>query len=291
MTMPDILLHPSTAAQLQIFADRPTQSVVVIGPEGIGKGAVVRELLTRLLRANDDALDSYPYMQIITPEKQSISIEAIRDAQSFTKLKIPGGQLRIVVVESAETLTAEAQNALLKLLEEPPEGTFILLSTANHYALLPTIRSRVQAITVQEPSREAVEAYFANQGFDAKRVQQSFLMSGGLPGLMHSLLTQDTEHPLAATVEQARNVLRSSTFERLTMIESLSKQKPEALRLLFVLQQMARAAIAQSATKDSAGAGSIRQWQHILKSSYDAEKQLLDSGQPKLVLTNLLLGL
>jgi DNA polymerase III subunit delta' len=291
MTMPDILLHPSTAAQLQIFADRPTQSVVVIGPEGIGKGAVVRELLTRLLRANDDALDGYPYMQIITPEKQSISIEAIRDAQSFTKLKIPGGQLRIVVVESAETLTAEAQNALLKLLEEPPEGTFILLSTANHYALLPTIRSRVQAITVQEPSREAVEVYFANQGFDAKRVQQSFLMSGGLPGLMHSLLTQDTEHPLAATVEQARNVLRSSTFERLTMIESLSKQKPEALRLLFVLQQMARAAIAQSATKDSAGAGSIRQWQHILKSSYDAEKQLLDSGQPKLVLTNLLLGL
>lgn len=292
--MAALILHPSTKLELDQFIRRPSHAAVIIGSEGMGKMAVARSLAqATLLLSDEDELERYPYFRIISPDGQSISIESIRDLLSYTKLKIANQQegiKRVVIIDEAQSMTTEAQNALLKLLEEPPEGTLFLLNTSNLHGLLPTIRSRTQQLQLKQPNRQILENHFTTLGFSADQVRSAYLMSGGLPGLLHALLHNQNEHPLKQAVEQARIILRATTFERLTMVDSLAKQKNECMRVLFVLQQMAHAAITQAAEK-KASSQTVKQWHRVLSAAYDAQSALLENTQSKLVLCNLMLQL
>ena len=75
-------------------------------------------------------------------EKKSIGIDQARLVKNFVSVYPQPNSRRVVVVQGAEKLTLEAQNALLKILEEPPELAAIILVTNNQYSLQTTIRSR-----------------------------------------------------------------------------------------------------------------------------------------------------
>ncbi len=84
----------------------------------------------------------------ITEDKGSIGIDRIRRLQSWLSRKPYQANNKTVIISNAERLTPEAQNALLKTLEKPPAHSHLILTTANHYRLLPTIRSRCQIINL-----------------------------------------------------------------------------------------------------------------------------------------------
>src|SRR5262249_7849709 len=158
----------------------------------------------------------------IEPMGNSISIDAVCELIRFTKLKIASGssrKQRLIIIDDAGTMTVEAQNALLKLLEEPPEDMVFLLNVAILASLLPTVRSRSLAISIKQPARADLEKYFAAKGFGPKQMQSAYLMSGGLPGLMDALLKDDANHPLMQAASQARELLRAKTFGRLCAID------------------------------------------------------------------------
>ena len=74
--------------------------------------------------------------------KSEISVEAVRKIQPFLRKTAAEGGWRVVIVDQAEYLSRSSQNALLKILEEPPQKTVLILTTAQPGAFLPTIRSR-----------------------------------------------------------------------------------------------------------------------------------------------------
>lgn len=80
----------------------------------------------------------------------SIGIEDIKQMQKKIFLKPIKSEQKAIIIDEAELLTIEAQNALLKILEEPPAHTLILLSTSTKETLLPTILSRCQVIQLEE---------------------------------------------------------------------------------------------------------------------------------------------
>src|SRR6185437_10060929 len=80
---------------------------------------------------------------------QSIGIEIIKQFQKKIFLKPIKSKEKLVIIEDAQALTPEAQNALLKLLEEPPAHTRIILGTENFDTLLPTIQSRCQIVILE----------------------------------------------------------------------------------------------------------------------------------------------
>jgi ribose 1,5-bisphosphokinase PhnN len=293
--MSSVILHELTAKQLQNQVERPAHAILIIGPTGSGKQFLTQHLSQQLLGLSSpyDVRD-YAYFRAITPEKDksSIGIEAMRDLQQFVKLKLPTNMpWRIVTICDAGQLTGEAQNAILKLLEEPPERTLFILTAATPQAVLPTIRSRVQQLIVHPAPQSVVINFFEEQGHDSQQVKQAYMMSGGLPGLMHALLEQE-EHPLKSAVQTARKLLQATQFERLCLVDELSKKKTESLQLLFVLQHMSRAAIAQNAqVQDGTATKRIKQWHKIQSAAYDAERSYAVSGQSKLTLTNLMLSL
>lgn len=80
---------------------------------------------------------------------KSIGIESIKNVQKKLLFKPLKSKDKLVIIEDAQLLTPEAQNALLKSLEEPPEHTFIILAADSQEAFLPTIRSRCQIIELE----------------------------------------------------------------------------------------------------------------------------------------------
>ena len=270
---------------------RPSHALLLAAPAGSGKATVAQELASSLLGVPVPQLPNHPYYKaIVSPEGKAISIDAVREAIHFTTLRTPtkdGTTGRVVVIQDAHLLTAQAQNALLKTIEEPPIGTVLILAAASEQAILPTIRSRAQCIALQLPGSEDVMAYFARKGYAADAIRRALLMSGGLPGLMHALLGTNTDHPLVAATNMARDILQKSPFERLVLAEDLAKQRQLWLDVLFILGQMAAVSLQQNGNNASAA----RRWQKVLAASHEAERQTLQSGQLKLVLLNFMLAL
>src|SRR5688572_2569819 len=192
--MDSLVLHAATREQLERFAARPTHAVLLAGPAGIGKTAIAEGLAALVLGVE---LASHPYYLSIKPDGASISIEAVRDLQKFLQLKTVGDKSfrRTVIVEYAHSMTTEAQNAFLKLLEEPPADTLIILTANSSRGLLPTILSRAQTIAVNQPTEEQLQPMLTAAGKSHAATSQAYFLSGGMPGLLHALLNEE-EHPL-----------------------------------------------------------------------------------------------
>lgn len=284
-----LLLHQQTKSNVAQFLDSPTHAVVLVGSHGIGKTCLAQAILGQVLNVATDKLEQYPYYTVIRSEKDSISIEAIRSLQRFLHLKTLGNQplRRGIIIEHADRLTSEAQNAFLKLLEEPPEDTVMILTVDTVQALLPTIRSRVQLISVHAPNEQDTLAHFNALCDDAAAVTQAYFLSGGLPGLMQAFLADDQTHPLLAAVATAKEILQKQLFERLLLVESLSKQKDETKYVVEALQHIARTGLNQAATQKNTA--KLKQWHRILKAATEAGKALAQSANSKLVLDNLML--
>lgn len=90
----------------------------------------------------------------------SIGIEEIRNLQKKIFLKPLAGNTKATIIKNSQNLTPEAQNALLKVLEEPPPNTVIILTTQNKDLLLPTIRSRCKIIHLQDVTPDLLEKNF-----------------------------------------------------------------------------------------------------------------------------------
>lgn len=281
-------MNPVTDKQLGSYVDNPSHSITLVAPTGSGKHSVALMLASRILAIEQDRLTRHPYFKIIlSQDGKAIGIEAIRELEHFLSLKVPSSLEvhRIIVIEEADLLTIEAQNAFLKTLEEPPAGTIFILTSSHDQSLLPTIRSRSPKVIITKPDYNDLRAYFTKIYSNEIKVDKALVVSGGLPGLTAALLSQDAEHPLFPATVLARKLLTESTYERLLHSDELVKDKPLFLNTLFILQQMAHLSLLSSK-----GAASVR-WQAVLNASYSAQKQLLSNSQPKLVISDLMLHL
>lgn len=280
------LLHPLTAAKLALLHDQPPHALLLTGPAGMGKETIAKWLAADILGISVDKLDVYPhYHPINSINGKGISIDAVRQLEHAISLKIPGKQAisRIIVICNAQLLTVEAQNALLKTLEEPPQGTMLILTSSQQESLLPTIQSRVQAIDINKPTTDELQAALLAHGLAKSRLQQVLALSGGLPGLAFALADDDQSHPLVSAAQTARQLLQQTTFEKLCQVDSLAKNREASRNVVQILMQMAHAALLT-------GRASSR-WQRVQQAAYDADKALTQGTQPKLVLTDLMLNL
>lgn len=127
---------------------------------------------------------SHPDMKIILEEeKQSTGVQYIRELIEDIYLKPSIAEQKVYVFPEADTLTEEAQNALLKVFEEPPGESIIILCTQNHEKLLATICSRAARVKLERYSEQVMYDWVANT-YPEKKEQASFIarFSGGIIG-------------------------------------------------------------------------------------------------------------
>lgn len=283
----NILVHPHTKLLIEQFVTEPAHATLLTGPTGMGKTYLAKSVAARVLDLTPTAFERHPYAKLIAPdEKNSIPIDVIRELQHYLRLKTTGNKpvRRVVIIEHGERLRAEAQNAFLKLLEEPPEDTVLIITVASLQALLPTILSRVQVIQVNAPDGDTVKAFFIAAGHTQAAVDRAYALSEGLPGLMHALLHDDQEHPLVSGVATAKELLTLSIAGRLAKVDPLSKQKQEAAYVIEALIHIARAGIGQASK--AGDTSKLRRWHRTLKIAFEAQTALGINANTKLVLTN-----
>lgn len=280
-----MIRHPQTDYEIESFIGRPSHALMIIGEEGAGKPTVALHIARKVL--NKDSLEADSSFRHHSPEKGSIGIEQIRLLQKFLQLKTAGTSAirRVVIIEDAHMMTREAQNALLKVLEEPPSDSVIILTAVNSRDILPTIYSRVQQLTIKTPTAEHVLDYY--QSRDPSEVNKAYSLSNGQQGLLSALLEQDEGHELVQAIQTAKSLLSKTKFERLCMVDSLAKQKSGVPSLIKALKRIARSALMQAAKQDRQSL--VHDWHMILKSTQEAEDLLAHNPNTKLLLTNLML--
>ena len=283
----NLLLPPQTKSHVEAFLAKPPHAVILAGPRGAGKSALSSQLSVKVLKIGAEKLQNYPYFLRIMPERNSIGIESIRQLQSFLRLKTTGKEFirRIVIIEDAQDMTTEAQNAFLKIMEEPPADTVVILTVTDEKTLLPTVVSRGQIIRVRAPSLEDIAKLFGSSA----KLEKAYYMSGGRMGLLSALLDDNQDHPLIQDISYAKNLLRLSPYERVIEVDSLSKDKNKIEGLLAALERISHAALLQAAKTNNVG--DIKRWQRALKQILESQRALELNAQPKLIVTSMLLNL
>lgn len=283
----ELVLHPSTRQAVEAFVQSPGHSLLLVGAKGGGKATLALFVAAQALDLPAEKLAAHPYFLHIAPQKNSISIDDIRQLQDFVRLKTTGTQplRRAIVVENAHTLTIEAQNAFLKLLEEPPADTLIILTAQGNDSLLPTITSRAPKIAVKTPAQHDLIQFFNKLGFDQVEVTKAYFISRGQAGLLYKLLQKDQADERLQYIDQAKRFLQSKQFERLVLIDQFTKQKQDVAQFLWALQRVADAALRQAADKNVSA--QVKHWTKTLEAIIQAQDNLAANPQTKLLLTNL----
>ena len=125
---------------------------------------------------------------------KNISIDDIRNLQSYCSLSIADGGRRVIIIDTADDLNTNSCNALLKLLEEPPKSTLFLLISHQPNLLLPTLQSRCQKLLFSALSQHDLRAVVATTGREidpAEEVSLSIL-SNGSAGVACRLLNSNS---------------------------------------------------------------------------------------------------
>ena len=203
------------------------------GPSGVGKNTMARELAATLLEM-ENLFNSPDYIEI-TPDGNSIKIAQIRKLQSDILVK-PYKSYKIYVIDEAQKMTVEAQNALLKTLEEPPKYAIIILITNNKESLLDTIKSRCEIIKFTPIPLVEVADYLTQTGVDKNRASLLANFSRGSMQKAIELSESEDFHIMREEVQKyVETFLTGSMLDIMDIQSSIEKYKDNITNVLDLL--------------------------------------------------------
>ena len=186
------------------------------GPEMIGKKTFALELAKSIFGEVEQNQDFKFIEPKIADEETKLYIEDIRDLRRFLSFKSYNGGWRIVLINNAHSLTNEAANAFLKILEEPPsDSTIILISSVS--GLLPaTILSRCEEVKFLPLNNREISD-FVSQNKKLNKEDKDFLIkiSGGRIGLIKNIIDSGDLAKIKASIDDLRKLLNRGIFERM----------------------------------------------------------------------------
>ncbi len=240
---------------------RLPHALLLKGPQGIGKFDfalnIARSLLCEKPLADGWACqacpschwfgqETHPDFRLLQPEalvapdeekegskkpSKKISVEQIRALSNFTNLTAHQGGYRVVIIHPAETMNANAANALLKTLEEPPERMLIILVSHKPQQLLPTILSRCLKLAAAMPTPEASMAWLQQQGINNPA---TMLAQAGFAPLAAARLAQEAME-LGEHSRFLQEIKQPTKFDVYALAEQL--QRTEPAQVIHWLQQ------------------------------------------------------
>jgi len=175
MDFNDIIGQKEIVASLKnsIETGKVGHAYIFSGPDGIGKKTVARIFSSILLCKNNLVSKScgeciscqmlshgsHPDLYLVEAKGTSIGVDDIRDMQSDIVIKPLYSERKVCLIVDADKMTAQAQNSLLKTLEEPPGYAVIILTASNYVALLDTVRSRAKRYEFKKNSCDEIRSF------------------------------------------------------------------------------------------------------------------------------------
>jgi DNA polymerase III subunit delta' len=249
MPFRDVIGHRKLVALLSRSIERDSipPSLIFAGPSGVGKHLVAlasAQALNCLDPRRNQSLtaDAIPYdacgvcaactriarglhpdVVVLEPgDTGVIKTDPVRDVIDRAGYRPFEGRKRVVIIDQAETLYPNAQNALLKTLEEPTSSSQFILVTAKADSLLPTVLSRCVRLRFHELGPEDVAAVLIRSGLDDARAHAAAALANGSVG---SVQAENAEELIAARDDALRVLTRlASTDDLGRRVETLAKE-------------------------------------------------------------------
>lgn len=235
------IIHPETKRLFDAVTAKAPHALLLTGPEGIGLSTIAGEYAAAL---PGQAITVLPEKdEKIDVEKGIITVASIRRLYDLTRTIEPNG--RVVIIDYVERMAAPAQNAFLKLLEEPSEGTHFILLTHQPELLLPTITSRAQRIDIRPATSKQSEDLLTKLGVtDTVRRSQLLFVAYGLPAELTRLATDEAYfNARADIIRDAREFAQGRPYQRLILAKKYKDDRKAALLLLEDAMKMLRSAL------------------------------------------------
>ena len=219
-----------------------SHSYIFWGTEGIGKKLIAMEFAKRILCINNKKdncncksciefdTNNHPDFSMINADDGKIKIEQIRELQRKIAEKPIISENKVYIIDDADKMTTEAQNCLLKTLEEPPEYITIILICSNENNLLSTIKSRCTRMYFEPIEIEKVKKYIMNQHIFENVNEEVLELSQGSIGKALKLLEHQSlyEH----LEEILEHLSDRDLIDILSMSEEIYKSKEEISSIL-----------------------------------------------------------
>lgn len=253
--------------QAAIRDKKPFHAYLFQGEEGVGKEALARTFAAGLQCQSESAdkpckecvscrqmeSGNQPDVIWVTREKASLGVDEIREQLCNTMdIKPFSSPYKIYLVPEAEKMTEEAQNALLKTIEEPPEYGIVILMTSNISALLPTIQSRCLTMEFRPLSTAVVESYVKEhcQVPDYQARASAAFAQGNLGKAMRYAKSEDFIERKDHIISLLRHVEQMDLSEMLAVIKDLGTRKDEVRDYIDLMVLWYRDVLLFKATKD-----------------------------------------
>ena len=228
--------------------DRLAHAYLFIGPEGVGKRLTALTLAKAMncqfppepgdccekcppcIKANSS---NHADIIAVEPEGEFIKIDQVRGIQKRLRFRPMEGGRRACFIDPADQMKAEASNALLKILEEPPRDTHLFLITARPHQLLATILSRCQWIKFKPLSRPAIAQILRkDRGLDEEKAHFYASLAGGSVGQAVALSDRVDFQKRLDWLQVFSDLPQKSTEEVFETCERLAKEEEEIGDLL-----------------------------------------------------------
>ncbi|MFA5755061.1 MAG: AAA family ATPase [Candidatus Paceibacterota bacterium] len=148
------------------------------GPEMIGKKMIAFDLINKIFGNSN----YNPDVSIVSPIEGNIEIDEIRKAKQKLSLKSYYGKLKVLIIDDSHLMRKDAQNAFLKMLEEPKGDTLIIFITSYPQMILKTIRSRMQEVKFSLVAKSEIEEHLISLGALSEKASEIALISSGQIG-------------------------------------------------------------------------------------------------------------
>ena len=173
---------------------------------------------------------------------QSFHIGVVRELRSQAFVAPNEGCKKIYILQNAQNMTVQAQNALLKILEEPPEHAMFILICENRSSLLETILSRCTVFTLHAPDEEECARYLQQRkpGLEQQAYLSAAWESGGNIGRALQLLESGGSQAWENSQELLQKICAGDEFALLSALAKYEKQKELFAQLLPCLRQLVK---------------------------------------------------
>lgn len=227
--MPELLIHATSQTLIDTYLKNPAHGLLLSGPIGVGLKTIATHIAHHI--------DAKAYIQEIRPDdKFTITIETVRGLYKLTR-----GQRDtplVIIIDDADAMGREAQNALLKLLEEPTANVYFILTSHMPQQLLATITSRTQHIAMLPLAKGRVDELIPSDTPPAIRAQLLFIAEG-LPAEITRLQSDEAYFSRSTKqMKDARGFLEGDQYARLLLVREYSADRVIASEFLQSLESM-----------------------------------------------------
>lgn len=214
---------------------------LISGEDGIGK-SILAKILAKLILKGDLERE---YVDIINykTDKASFGVDDVRGIIEEVQKKPFESDKKVIILHDGNKLTTQAQNALLKTIEEPPIGVYIIILCESLELILDTIKSRCEIYKLTPLSKEELQKYikFNNYECNERELISAIAFSEGIPGRVDKYFKDDNLREIREKILDLLTLLNKNDAEKMLEYEELlSKHKNEKEEVLKIIGSFIR---------------------------------------------------